>query len=424
VVALQDAVQRRLLDPDGKDDAEKHLKQMLLTLEAAGFVTLDPPPPRSRTQDETTPFHSRLADSSADSFELNPTDVDTLQTSAWVWHEGDATSPDDETPEPASSAGDPTAFGEGIFDSDETARSEDAETVAEETAPPSEPPKVEDAAPAAPGLLGQLINEARDSGGVASTRKPARKPGSKSRGEGDADRSGADPLLEYSPRLAVATETLPLLFAFRSINSVYGVFVAEHLHRASYNERLQLFEAILAMPMSVGKMVRVPFPDRMPPGPLATQFLNPELIERGIVTQEELQGFRDEDTGRRIPPLMLADKMRLLFRAEYPGVHDVQSTAVWCIGDLLTFGGDFSKYVRARDLTKQEGVVFRHCLRMVLLCGEFAQIEPPGIEPRQWRRDLAELASLLTDSCRAVDPTSTDETLEQLAARSVEPSVI
>ena len=58
---------------------------------------------------------------------------------------------------------------------------------------------------------------------------------------------------------------------------------------------------------------------------------------------------------------------------------------------------------------------------MILLCGEFAQIEPPELDPQQWRNDLAELAALLTDSCRAIDPGSTDETLTALETRTLEP---
>ena len=72
-------------------------------------------------------------------------------------------------------------------------------------------------------------------------------------------------------------------------------------------------------------------------------------------------------------------------------------------------------------MTKQEGVLFRHCLRMILLCGEFAQIEPPNLDPVAWRNDLAELAALLTDSCRAVDPDSTDQTLNTLENLRADP---
>jgi hypothetical protein len=113
-----------------------------------------------------------------------------------------------------------------------------------------------------------------------------------------------------------------------------------------------------------------------------------------------------------------------LFRSEFPAANDARCSAVWCVGDLLTFGGDFNKYVRTRDLTKQEGIVFRHCLRMVLLCGEFAGVQPPGIEPSDWQRDLADLASQLTETCRAVDPSSTDEALTVLEQRHPETEVV
>ncbi len=109
-----------------------------------------------------------------------------------------------------------------------------------------------------------------------------------------------------------------MVFAFRSVHPIYALFVAQHLHRANYEERLQLLEAILDMPRSVATSVRVPFPDQMPPGPLATEYLNSIVLSRGLVTQDELNGYRDEETGRRIPPLTLADKMLSLFRSEFP----------------------------------------------------------------------------------------------------------
>jgi len=51
---------------------------------------------------------------------------------------------------------------------------------------------------------------------------------------------------------------------------------------------------------------------------------------------------------------------------------------------------------------------------MILLCGELAEIEPPMIDPTEWRTDLSQLALLLTESCRDVDPSSTDEVLSSL----------
>jgi hypothetical protein len=101
----------------------------------------------------------------------------------------------------------------------------------------------------------------------------------------------------------------------------------------------------------------------MPDGPLSTEFLNPLLLSRGLVTQQELTGYFDEVTRRRVYPMALGDRMRLLFRCDFPSVSDVYVRSVWCVGDLLRFGGNFDRFVKARDLTKQEGILFRHCLR-------------------------------------------------------------
>lgn len=68
---------------------------------------------------------------------------------------------------------------------------------------------------------------------------------------------------------------------------------------------------------------------------------------------------------------------------------------------------------------KQEGIIFRHLLRLILLCGEFAQVCPAGTTPAEWQEFLRDLADKLTASCRAVDPTSTDMMIEQAHAADV-----
>ena len=188
---------------------------------------------------------------------------------------------------------------------------------------------------------------------------------------------------------------MSLMLPFRSINAIYGVFLAEQMQRANYEERLQLLESALDLPSSVASQVRVPSPEMMPDGTLSTDYLNPLLLSRGIVTQQDITGYYDEVNRRRIYPLPLGDRMRMLFHSEYPGISDVYVRSVWCIGDLLRFGANFNRYVRARELTKQEGIMFR-------------------LDPAEWRRDLAELAAILTESCRAVDPSSTDEIITTL----------
>lgn len=411
VRGLQDTVRRRLLDSDEKDDAEKQLIRMLLTLEAGGFVSLDPPPPRVTVpgvddhQPESTVFHSVRAQTSISEILPAITSHADLHLSRWVSTHlppllescSDNVEGPDERDDPQPTLDD--EFGTGL---------EESQSLPQDAGDADAP------APAAPGLLGQLIAQAR------SGAKPEGIPGAKKRTESAAEsqRSDVSPEAVYSPRLAIATPQLDLLFSFRSINSVYGIFLAEHMHRANYEERLQLLESVLDLTGSVAGMVRVPPSEEMPEGPLSSEFLNPLLLSRGMITQQELTGYFDEVNRRKIYPMALGERMRLLFRSEYPGVSDVFVRSVWCVGDLLRFGGNFDRFVRSRDLVKQEGIVFRHCLRMILLCGEFAMLEPPGLDAGEWRRDLTELAAILTESCRAVDPNSTDEVITTLQTQA------
>ncbi len=71
----------------------------------------------------------------------------------------------------------------------------------------------------------------------------------------------------------------------------------------------------------------------------------------------------------KVWPLTIGEKILRLFRNEFPRVHDVNVHPVWIVGELMEFGGDFNKYVTARKLQKEEGILFRHCLRMILLLG-------------------------------------------------------
>jgi hypothetical protein len=114
--------------------------------------------------------------------------------------------------------------------------------------------------------------------------------------------------------------------------------------------------------------------------------------------------------------LTLADKLRRLFDHDFPGVPDVRTEPVWAAGEVLEFGGDFNKYVTSKRLQKQEGVVFRHLLRFILLAAEFRQLCPPDTDTDEWRDALDDIADRLTETCRQVDPCSTDETLERAAA--------
>jgi hypothetical protein len=230
-----------------------------------------------------------------------------------------------------------------------------------------------------------------------------------------------EPPPPFQPTRTVATPALDTLLVFRSIHPLYGAFLLDHLGIADKSERIQALESVLEVPRPLLRYLRVPRQDVLPPGPLATTRLDADLVQRGLIaapippSEDEEE---DDDEWEEYPPT-LADKLRLLFDATHPDVQDVSTQSVWAAGELLRHGGNFDLYVRTRDLVKQEGIVFRHLLRLILLCGEFAQVCPADVSREDWQRDLKELAEELTASCRAVDPASTDEVIQQAHAADV-----
>ena len=71
VQTVQDAVRQRLLDPAGKEESMREVTRMLMTLEAGGFLTLEPPPPRRTAvvagvpDDADVVFRSKAAERAA-----------------------------------------------------------------------------------------------------------------------------------------------------------------------------------------------------------------------------------------------------------------------------------------------------------------------------------------------------------------------
>jgi superfamily II DNA/RNA helicase len=242
----------------------------------------------------------------------------------------------------------------------------------------------------------------------------------------DAAADTAKEAAAYVPVLATPTPELDKLLVFRSIHPLYGAFLLRHLGIADRDERLQALESVLELPRPLLRYVRVPFPENLPPGPLARERLDEELIRRGLMLakpapqpgeedDEDAGDWRDE--GERPPTL--AEKLRLLFDAIFPDVTDVNTESVWAAAELLRFEGNFNKYVQSRDLVKQEGIVFRHFLRLILLCGEFAQVCPNDIDAGAWQAEMRDISERLTASCRAVDPASTEEMIEKAHAADV-----
>jgi superfamily II DNA/RNA helicase len=248
------------------------------------------------------------------------------------------------------------------------------------------------------------------------------KDGGRMREESASVESGSAssfPLQPSSFVSATPTERLPTLLAFRSVHPLYGAYLLDYLGPADGVERLQALESVLELPRPVLKFVRPPWPDELPPGPLATAILDPALVQRGLIAAPPPPGNDDEDedddeVDRWVErPPSLAEKLFLLYEALYPDACDLEVQSVWAANPLLRdYAGDFNNFVRSRDLTKQEGLIFRHLLRLVLLCGEFATLTPAGADPAEWQTFLRETMNQLTASCRAVDPTSTDEAME------------
>ncbi|KAA1262424.1 ski2-like helicase [Rubripirellula obstinata] len=229
---------------------------------------------------------------------------------------------------------------------------------------------------------------------------------------------------DYRPENATPTESLSRLVHLRSIHPLLGVYIADQLAAADPNERIAVLESVLQVPGSVARYCRMPSLDDMPAGDLATMRLDPQLLQLGLATSEELgakSGEEDEVKDRgfgrvmfeepRVWPLTIGEKVLRMFQHEFPRVHDVSITPVWIVGELAEFGFDFNKYVTARKLQKEEGILFRHCLRMIMLLDEMANIPPLESTVETWEDPLDELADKLTAACRKVDPQSTEETL-------------
>ena len=133
----------------------------------------------------------------------------------------------------------------------------------------------------------------------------------------------------YQSLYAHPTPELAKLVQLRGINPLYAVYLVNQLGIADRNERMQALESVLEMPGSVAKHVRVPWPEDMPPGPLAKTRIDEQLLTMGLATAEQLgqkPPKEDEDDKRRggmfeeerVRVLHLAEKLRLLFDATFP----------------------------------------------------------------------------------------------------------
>ena len=238
-------------------------------------------------------------------------------------------------------------------------------------------------------------------------------------------------------KYALPTERLADLMKFRGCNPLYALFLLKHLGIADRAERLQAFESLLELPPSIGPSVRVPKQEVLPNGPLSTERLDPMLLTMGLATAEELVPKTEEEEEaereqrrhfagwmeERTYVIPLAEKLRRLFEYEYPKV-ELRIFPVWSAGEIvLDIKGDFNKYIVSRAMQKQEGIIFRHLLRLILLLDEFLGMPPVDGSSVAWKADLTEIKEILLACCAKVDPKSTQEILEHAKDRSVDDAI-
>lgn len=347
VQPLRDLVGRRLLTPKKIDEAQRELNRMLITMWQADYIALDP--------------------------------------------------------KPVPVSGNPSVVKTG--GSKSTADAESAKTT-EVTG----------------GLFGGLLDQMRDE----SEPKETESSETAVPKESDETRVQKYELEDYRPTDAIATPRLDRLVHLRSINPLFGVYMADLLATADPDERIATFESVLEVPGTVARFTRMPRFEDMPPGTLATTRLDPQLLILGLATAEELgarseqeddEEITDQGFGRvmfdepKVWPLTIGEKILRLFQNDYPRVDGVRVRPVWIVGDLITYDGDFNKYVTTKKLQKEEGILLRHCLRMILFLDEMANVPPEATTVATWEDPLDDLADFLTEACRKADPQTTEEVL-------------
>ncbi|MDR3109898.1 MAG: DEAD/DEAH box helicase [Planctomycetaceae bacterium] len=224
----------------------------------------------------------------------------------------------------------------------------------------------------------------------------------------------------YKPIFARPTPRLETLLQLRGINPLFGLFLARQLDIADMYERVMALESLLEIPTSILHFVRIPNQRDMPPGNLQRERLDKELMELGLASVEELIEKTDEEreeeredrrhfggyAEERIFVLKLPEKLQRLFEFNYPGIA-TKITPVWAVGDIVyDYDSDFNKYITSKGLQRQEGIIFRHLLRMIQLIEEFK----PLVE---WSDALKPISESLTRCCREIDPMSTEEVIER-----------
>lgn len=220
-------------------------------------------------------------------------------------------------------------------------------------------------------------------------------------------------------------ESIFRLLEYRSVDPLFGDFLAAQLNYASLDEKLHALESVLEIPGNIWRRCRLPAD--FPKGPLREQVLEPLLRSMGVKLAEdfarealereeevERRGTRWQDAWEReapeereYPPTF-PEMLKLAFEARLAAPEPVSVQPKLLAAAAFERDCDFFKAVKSLDLVKQEGLVLRHLLRFVILAGELqARTEDP---------DYEQLAIKATETCRRVDETYTDHFLSEAQA--------
>jgi superfamily II DNA/RNA helicase len=211
-------------------------------------------------------------------------------------------------------------------------------------------------------------------------------------------------------------ESIYRLLNYRSVDPLFGDFAAQRLSHANFDEKLLVLESVLDVPRPILRNCRVP--RDLPKGPLQEEVLEPLMRSMGVKLWEDFAREREEQEDRgwidpwereteeeREYPPTFPEMLKIEFEAKLEAPEPVNVQPKWIAGDALARECEFYKSVKALNLVKQEGIVLRHLLRLVILAGEFyLRTEDP---------EYQRVGELVTRACERVDRSYTEHFLSE-----------
>ncbi|MBN2448610.1 MAG: DEAD/DEAH box helicase [Phycisphaerae bacterium] len=199
------------------------------------------------------------------------------------------------------------------------------------------------------------------------------------------------------------------LLNYRSVDPLFGDYLADRLGYADEEEKLMALEAVLQVPPPILRHVRIPRDH--PKGPLQTEYLEPLMIQMGVKLAQpegeedepEYDPWATDDEIERPPtfPEMLA----IAFEATLTTPEPQWVQPKYIAGYSFARDGEFFKVVKSLNLIKQEGIILRHLLRLVILAQEFhIRTEDPAYQT---------IGEKATATCQRVDEHYTNRFLSE-----------